>query len=360
MPPSSFPCSSSLNQTNVSRLVYKILKKKMRLHTAAALLVFGASSQKAFSVDCGFCPDGYEPQKTSAMYNATRTCGDIHDHLVEISDTDECLTAQIELVLSNYPTQCGYCQIPVKTSRCSLCADGSIPASNAATITWKGSSCGQLAMATLFDAVDSEGCGEFQAKVGPECGCAPAGPVCSVCASGPVPHPKAFSKAFNMTCGEIEAYAKQIPEDTNDCKYFRDQGMVECGCVFTAEPNVLPDNSTNPPTIFTDDPTFVPTFEPSLEPTLPVTSEPTTKGTENGTGSPTLIMGVEATASEAPTKKPTVLPDDKSSAPTASPTDDVQARINLQFSQESSEASAKVVTVFWLGITVFSVAFAWC
>ena len=327
----------------------------MRLYTAAALLVFGFSSHRAYAVGCGFCPDGYEPQKTSAMYNQTRTCGDIHDHLAEISDNDECVTAQIELVLSNYPTQCGYCQIPAKTSRCSLCAGGGTPTSDASTMTWKESSCGQLAMATLFDGADSDACAELQSSVGPECGCAPAGPVCSVCASGPVPDPKVFSKAFNMTCGDIEAYAKQIPEDAKDCKYFRNQGMVECGCALTAEPNVLPpDDATSPPTVFTDDPTFVPTFEPSVEPTFPVTSEPTTKGTpENSTGGPTAIMGVSVT------EKPTALPGSTTIAPTASPTDDVQPRINLQFLQDSSEAPKRVGTVLWLGVTSVAIAFAW-
>ena len=332
----------------------------MRLHTAAALLVLGASSRKAYSIGCGFCPDGYEPQKISAMYNETRTCGDIHDHLAEISDTDACVTSQVELVLSNYPAQCGYCQIPPE--RCSLCASGSIPTSDAGKITWKGSSCGQLAMATLFDGADSDACAELQSSVGPECGCAPAGPVCSVCASGPVPDPKVFSKAFNMTCGEIEAYAKQIPEDATDCKYFRDQGMIECGCALTAEPNVLPpSDSTSPPTIFTDDPTFVPTFEPSMEPTFSVTSKPTTKGTpENGNGGPTATKGVAAAATDAPTKSPTEKPDDSTtSAPTAGPTNDVQPRINLPFLQDSSEASTRIGTVFWLGVTSIAIAFAW-
>ena len=298
----------------------------------------------------------------SAMYNETRACGDIHDHLVEISDTDECVTSQIELVLSNYPVQCGYCQISPKISRCSLCADGSIPTSDASTMTWKGSSCGQLAMATLFDGADSDACTDLQSSVGPECGCAPAGPVCSVCASGPVPDPKVFSKAFNMTCGEIEAYANQIPEDAKDCKYFRNQGKVECGCALTAEPNVLPpDDSTSPPTVFTDDPTFVPTFEPSMEPTFPVTSEPTTKGTpENGNGGPTATKGVAAAVTDAPTKSPTENPDDSTTSdPTAGPTDDVQPRINLPFLQDSSEASTRIGTVFWLGVTSIAIAFAW-
>ena len=324
----------------------------MRLHTATVLLVLGAFAHEAYSVGCGFCPDGYEPQKTSALYNQTRTCGDIHDHLAEISDADECITAQIELVLSNYPSQCGYCQVPAKTSRCSLCADGSIPTSEAATITWKGSSCGQLSLAALYDGADSDACANLQATVAPECGCAPAGPVCSVCASGPIPSPEKFSKDFNMTCGEIEAYAKQVPEGADDCKYFRDRGMAECGCtdVFTAEPNVVPDDSTYPPTVYTDDPTFVPTFEPSTEPTFAVTNGPTTtKATsESGNGS--------STATSAPTKNT----DEASSAPTASPTNDVQPRANLQFLKDSSEASAKVATVFWLGITSAAVALAWC
>ena len=155
-----------------------------------------------------------------------------------------------------------------------------------------------------------------------------------------------------MTCGEIEAYAKQVPEGADDCKYFRDRGMAECGCtdVFTAEPNVVPDDSTYPPTVYTDDPTFVPTFEPSTEPTFAVTNGPTTtKATsESGNGS--------STATSAPTKNT----DEASSAPTASPTNDVQPRANLQFLKDSSEASSKVATVFWLGITSAAVALAWC
>ena len=50
----------------------------------------------------------------------------------------------------------------------------------------------------------------FRHNMVPNAAVLPSGQRCSVCADGmPVPNPSAFSKDFNMTCGEIEALCQK-------------------------------------------------------------------------------------------------------------------------------------------------------
>mmetsp|Transcript_23674 Transcript_23674/g.48994 ORF Transcript_23674/g.48994 Transcript_23674/m.48994 type:complete len:327 (+) Transcript_23674:555-1535(+) len=312
----------------------------------AVLLALGSSLPIALCAECGFCPSGAAPQELNAMFNDTMTCGDIHDHLVGITDPNECLVEQSTLLLSNYPTQCGYCTVSAESNRCTLCSDGSTPSADAGKVTWKGAPCGQLTLAALYNGADSDTCSDLQSQLGPECGCPPVGPRCSVCADGmPVPDPSAFSKDFDMTCGEIEDYAKNVLENTDDCTYFRDRGMIDCGCL-VAEPNDPPtdDSLTPEPTSFT----YEPTNEPTTEPTAEMTGSPTVEGTTplEETSNPTLVV-----VTSEPSKEPT-----SSAGPTATdaPTDSTELSLNIQNAEkDASDASGRSskTAVLWLGIT---------
>lgn len=331
----------------------------MHFHNKAVLLAIGSSLPSVLGADCGFCPSGAGPQELKVKFNDTMTCGEIHDYLAGISDRDECLVAQSTLVLSDFPTQCGYCNVSENSNRCTLCPDGSIPSADAGKVTWKGATCGQLALAALYDGADSDTCFDLQTQHGSECGCPPVGQRCSVCADGmPIPNPSAFSKDFNMTCGEIEAFAKNILEDTDDCAYFRDRGMIDCGCL-TAEPNLVPDDSTPEPTSY--EPTFEPTGELTLEPTPSAKDASTDAPTEGITVTKETSNPTLETITSVPSKEPTKLP--SSPAPTAgtisaiatdAPTKSVEVSINKQNTvQDTSAASGNSsnLAVLWLGIT---------
>jgi len=268
--------------------------------------------------NCGFCPGGYAPENIENRMTSTMTCGDIHQQLTVLgSNSDECVVAQASLIVANYPSQCGYCKMPQNTTKCTLCPDGSIPSADAGKVSWTGSTCGQLAYSALFSGADSEQCRELQSTVGSDCGCSPAGARCSICQIGTPPfEPKAFSNTFNMTCIDVNDYAKNVLEHTEDCLTFRKTGEQECGCPLIAEPVITetshPTARTTFPTASTHLPTSIPVAGPTFLPTV-LTSQPTdTKATI-------------ATATSTPSLQPT---DIMSSAPTGTPT--ANSNYNIQ------------------------------
>jgi hypothetical protein len=147
-----------------------------------------------------------------------------------------------------------------------------------------------------------------------------------------------------MTCIDVNDYAKNVLEHTEDCLTFRKTGEQECGCPLIAEPVITetshPTARTTFPTASTHLPTSIPVAGPTFLPTV-LTSQPTdTK--------PTI-----ATETSTPSLQPT---DIMSSAPTGTPT--ANSNYNIQklektVSGASNRDSVAMRMIFPLTLAAF-------
>eukprot|EP00586_Coscinodiscus_wailesii_P020202 CAMPEP_0172495692 /NCGR_PEP_ID=MMETSP1066-20121228/74817_1 /TAXON_ID=671091 /ORGANISM="Coscinodiscus wailesii, Strain CCMP2513" /LENGTH=589 /DNA_ID=CAMNT_0013267531 /DNA_START=132 /DNA_END=1901 /DNA_ORIENTATION=- len=208
------------------------------------------------TIECAFCPEGYELQYPDAIYD-NETNAVCRDFVLNVTKTPGFDNSEMSCNIGRstyfntgaYPYPCGFC-VPTtsSTERCDMCADGSVPtgaAEDPAMMADNGvMSCGQVSYSTALQSqfmktstfLGDLMCITTQDAVAITCGCSAetSSEPCSVCGpDGPADPDVAVGQSrFGgaLTCGEVSEAASNIPGKSLTCAKMQYSAEDTCDC----------------------------------------------------------------------------------------------------------------------------------